>query len=466
MINKDFLLTTETAKWLYHDVAKDLPIIDYHNHLNPKEIYENENYRSITEVWLGGDHYKWRAMRAAGIKEDRITGEADEKAKFDAFAETVPQLFGNQLLHWTQLELKTFFGISDLLSPKSADAIYEKTNEMLQGEALKPRSILESQKVKFLGTTDDPTDDLEYHRLLKEDDTIDVQVAPSFRPDKAIAIDTPDYKEWLGKLEGVAGGKLDTYQKFLGALFDRIDFFNQMGCRASDHGINEMFYEEADAEAVGAIFDKVLREEELSEYEVAQFKTYTLVQLAEQYNAYGWVMQLHIGPLRNNNSRMFKDLGPDSGFDSINDQLVAQPLSRFLDRIDQDDALPKTVLYTLNPRDNIIMATMAGNFQGGGIPGKVQFGTAWWFNDNYDGMRDQMKTLANAGAFKTFIGMLTDSRSMLSFTRHEYFRRILCELLGEWVEAGMVPDDRELLKEYVEDICYYNAKKYFGLENE
>lgn len=465
MVDKNFLLTTETAKWLFHDVAADMPIVDYHNHLNPKEIYENENYKSITDVWLGGDHYKWRAMRAAGIDEDRITGQADEKAKFDAFAETMPKLFGNQLLHWTQLELKTFFGIDKFLSPGTADEIYEKTNARLKEEALRPRSILASQKVKFLGTTDDPTDSLEYHKLLREDATFDVQVAPSFRPDKAIAIDGADYGEWLGKLEAAVDFKVDSYGKFMEAMDQRIKFFNEMGCRASDHGINEMFYEAATNEEMEAIFEKVISQEAISRTEVDKFKTYTLIELARKYHAHGWVMQLHIGPLRNNNSRLFEHTGPDSGFDSVNDKLVAEPLSRFLDAIDWTDELPKTVLYTLNPRDNIIMATMAGNFQSGGISGKVQFGTAWWFNDNYDGMMAQMKTLANAGAFKTFIGMLTDSRSMLSFTRHEYFRRVLCELLGRWAEQGMIPDDETLLKEYVEDICYNNAKNYFGLEN-
>ncbi|KKK34923.1 glucuronate isomerase [Salinicoccus sediminis] len=465
MIDKDFLLTTNTAKWLFHDVAAHLPIVDYHNHLNPKEIYDNENYESITDVWLGGDHYKWRAMRAAGIDEERITGGADEKAKFDAFAETMPKLFGNQLLHWTQLELRTFFGIERFLSQESADEIYEQTNAALKEEALRPRNILSRQKVKFLGTTDDPTDSLEYHRLLKEDETFDVHVAPSFRPDKAIAIDAPDYAEWLGRLEAAVDFKVDSYGKFMEAMKKRIEFFDGMGCRASDHGINEMFYEEATEDEMEEVFDKVLSEEAVSRTEVDKFKTHTLISLAKEYHARGWVMQLHIGPLRNNNTRMFDRTGPDSGFDSINDKLVAEPLSRFLDAIDRTDELPKTVLYTLNPRDNIIMATMAGNFQSGDIPGKVQFGTAWWFNDNYDGMMDQMKTLANAGAFKTFIGMLTDSRSMLSFTRHEYFRRILCELLGQWAESGMIPDDRALLKEYVEDICYNNAKNYFGLEN-
>lgn len=465
MVDKNFLLTTDTAKWLFHDVAADMPIVDYHNHLDPKEIYENKNYKSITDVWLGGDHYKWRAMRAAGIDEEHITGQADEKAKFDAFAETLPKLFGNQLLHWTQLELKTFFRIDKFLSPATADEIYEKTNARLKEDALRPRSILASQKVKFLGTTDDPTDSLEYHQLLREDATFDVQVAPSFRPDKAIAIDGEDYGDWLGKLEATVDFKVTSYRSLMAAMDQRIEFFNEMGCRASDHGINEMFYEEATEEEMEAVFEKVISKEEVSRREVDKFKTYTLIQLAKKYHAYGWAMQLHIGPLRNNNSRLFERTGPDSGFDSINDKLVAEPLSRFLDAIDRTDELPKTVLYTLNPRDNIIMATMAGNFQSGGIPGKVQFGTAWWFNDNYEGMMDQMKTLANAGAFKTFIGMLTDSRSMLSFTRHEYFRRILCELLGRWAEQGMIPDDEALLKEYVEDICYNNAKNYFGLEN-
>ncbi|WP_416151700.1 glucuronate isomerase [Salipaludibacillus sp. HK11] len=462
MIHDNFLLTTETAKKLYHSYAKDLPIVDYHNHLSAKDIYEDRDYESITDVWLAGDHYKWRAMRANGVEEHYITGDATNEEKFSAWADTVPNLLGNPLYHWTHLELARFFSVNDLLNKQTKKSIYKKTNEVIQSGQLSARKILDMQKVVFVGTTDDPTDNLNYHRKLKEEG-YKVTVSPSFRPDKALAIDQDGFLKWLKSLEKVVDKELKGYQSFLEAMRERVDFFAEVGCRSADHGINEMFYRETSIEEIESIYKSKLNGQVLSDEQVEKFKTFTLQQLAEKYVEKQWVMQLHIGPLRNNNTRMFDQIGPDSGFDQMGDAPVAKPLSLFLDSLDQKQHLPRTILYTLNPRDNVIMASMAGNFQGADVPGKIQFGTAWWFNDHYDGMLDQMKTLASIGLLKHFVGMLTDSRSMLSFTRHELFRRILCELLGTWVEEGKVPNDEDLLAEYVKDICYYNAKRYFSL---
>lgn len=462
MIHEDFLLTNETSRRLFHEYAKDLPIIDYHNHLNPQEILEDYNYKNITELWLGSDHYKWRAMRANGIDEDLITGEAGDKEKFAAWAGTVPNMLGNPLYHWTHLELARFFNIDELLSPKNEGDIYEKANEIIRSGKLSARKILEDQKVEFVGTTDDPADSLDTHKKIRESG-LEVTVSPSFRPDNGLAIEKSTFPDWLNKLSKVAGQNIDSFEGLTDALNARIDAFDELGCRSSDHGINEMFFRECSKEEATDIFSRRVQGEQPSQEETEKFKTYLLVWLGKKYAEKGWVMQLHIGPLRNNNTQMFQKAGPDSGFDSMGDAPVAEALSRFLDALEKTGELPKTVLYTLNPRDNIIMASMAGNFQNADIPGKVQFGTAWWFNDHYDGMFDQMKTLASTGLLKHFIGMLTDSRSMLSFTRHEYFRRILCEMLGKWAEKGHVPKDIDLLGEYVTSICYTNAKRYFNL---
>ncbi len=459
-ITDDFLLYNETARELFHNTAKHLPIIDYHNHLNQHEILQDKNYSNLAQVWLGGDHYKWRGMRANGIAEDYITGNKSDYEKFLAWSKTVPNTLGNPLYHWTHLELLRYFDIDVLLNEDSAPAIWEEANANLQAPELSTRSLLRNKNVEFVGTTDDPTDDLEAHKALAKED-FSVTVSPSFRPDKGLTIENDDFLPWVEKLEKAANMSIDNYGAFLDALANRVDYFDEQGCRSSDHGINVIFYEKATRDDVASIFAKRLKGETLSAKEVEQFKTYTLVVLGELYADKGWVMQLHINPLRNNSTRMFKHVGPDSGFDSIGDNLLADKLSNLLDAMDIQNKLPKTVLYSLNSRDNNILAAMAGNFQTDEVPGKVQFGTAWWFNDTIDGMEDQMKTLANMGLISNFIGMLTDSRSFLSFPRHEYFRRILCNLLGTWVEEGKAPKDMVLLETYVRNICYENAKRFF-----
>lgn len=462
-ITDDFLLYNDTARELYHDTAKNLPIIDYHNHLNQYEILEDKNYDNLADVWLGEDHYKWRLMRANGISESYITGDKPAYEKFLAWSKTVPHAIGNPLYHWTHLELLRYFGIDELLNEKSAPAIWEAANAKLKTPELSTRALLKNKKVEFVGTTDDPTDDLKAHQALAETD-YSVTVSPSFRPDKGLGIENDDFVAWVEKLEAATNSSVENYDAFLRALENRVNYFDKNGCRSSDHGINVMFYEEATKDEVAQIFAKRLKGETLTEKEVEQFKTYTLVVLGELYADKGWVMQLHINPLRNNSTRMFKLIGPDAGFDSVGDHLLANKLSNLLDAMDINNKLPKTVLYSLNSRDNNIIAATAGNFQSDEIPGKVQFGTAWWFNDTIDGMEDQMKTLANFGLISNFIGMLTDSRSFLSFPRHEYFRRILCNILGTWVEEGKAPRDMELLSTYVRNISYENAKRYFNFE--
>ncbi|SDI13584.1 glucuronate isomerase [Alteribacillus bidgolensis] len=459
-ISEDFLLEGETAKELYHNYAKQMPIIDYHNHLVPEEILEDKNYKDIAEIWLAGDHYKWRAMRANGIHESFITGDKTNYEKFEAWAATVPKLLGNPLYHWTHLELQRYFGIDELLDETTAPAIWKEANDKLQQSDFSVRSLLKRDNVTFVGTTDDPADDLAAHKQLHEEG-FDVTVSPSFRPDKGLKIEKAGFGEWRKALEHAAGFSIETYDDLLKAFSKRVNYFDALGCRSADHGITAMFYEPAAKADAEYVFEKRLNEEELTTKEIGQYKTYTLFSLAEMYAEKGWVMQLHIGALRNNNTKMFEKLGPDSGFDSIGDDLLARPLSRFLDSLEKKNVLPKTVLYSLDARDNYILATAAGNYQNDEVPGKIQFGTAWWFNDHIDGMENQMKILANTGLISNFIGMLTDSRSFLSFSRHEYFRRILCNLLGGWVDRGRAPKDMELLKKYVQDICYYNAKRYF-----
>ncbi len=461
-INEDFLLSNDYARELYHQYAKDLPIIDYHNHLPPSEINSNRKFKNISEIWLEGDHYKWRLLRANGIEEKFITGEATAKEKFMKWAQTVPNTIGNPLYHWTHIELLRYFEIDELLNEESAKKIWDTANERLKDESMYAQNLLIKSKVEFVGTTDDPTHDLSFHASIKKSD-FPIMVAPSFRPDNALDIQSETFNDWLVKLEEVTGINVDKFYSFLEALSKRIEYFNDHGCRASDHGINVMFYEEGSEKEVADIYEKSRRGCVLTEKEVQQFKTYTLQFLAEKYYEMNWAMQFHLGPLRNNNTKMYKQIGPDSGFDSIGDQLLADPLSKFLDSLEIKNRLPKTILYSLNPRDNYILATIAGNFQDSSIPGKVQFGTAWWYNDHIDGMKNQMSILSNVGLIKHFIGMLTDSRSFLSFSRHEYFRRVLCNLLGKWVENGTIPPDISLLGRYVEDISYNNTKRYFNL---
>ena len=461
-MDENFLLYNETAVKLYHEHAKNMPIIDYHCHLNPKEIAENKRYRNITEIWLGGDHYKWKALRSNGVDEKYITGNAEDKEKFLKWAETVPYTVGNPLYHWTHLELKRYFGIDKLLSPQTAEEIWEKCNELLQQEDFTARGLIKRSNVKVICTTDDPADTLEYHSAIAEDQSFDVKVFPAFRPDKGINIEKEGFVDWIKKLEKVVGREVTTLENLLGVLEERIEYFHQLGCRASDHALDPIVFEEGTLEEVNEIFTKVLNGKELSELEVKKYKTQVLLFLGKKYAKLGWVMQLHIGTIRSVNTRMMNRLGPDTGFDTIGDYVFAQPLAKFLDGLDIEDELPKTILYCLNPRDNEVLATMIGSFQGGGIPGKIQFGSGWWFNDQKDGMIRQLIALSNVGLLSRFVGMLTDSRSFLSYTRHEYFRRILCNLLGEWVENGEVPDDLDLLGKIVEDVCYYNTNHYFG----
>jgi glucuronate isomerase len=453
----------ETAIGLYHEYAKQMPIIDYHCHLNPQEIYENKRFKNITEVWLYGDHYKWRAMRANGVEERLITGGegVTDYDRFLAWAKTVPATLGNPLYHWSHLELQRIFGISDIINEKNAPIIWEKANAQLNGEGFAVRDLIRKSNVETLCTTDDPADSLEYHIKLKETENLGFQVLPSFRPDKGLEINRSTFLPWIKRLEEASKIAISTYDHLLEALESRVRFFHSVGGRVSDHALDYVPYAEATKEEAAAIFAKALQGKPVSLEEEKQYKTYTLLFLGRLYARHGWAMQFHINAHRNNNSRMLAQLGPDTGFDSINDSPLAYPLVRLLDALERDNALPRTILYSLNARDNDVLASIIGSFQGGGIPGKIQLGSAWWFNDTKEGMIDQMKSLANMGLLSRFVGMLTDSRSFLSYTRHEYFRRILCNLLGEWVEQGEAPDDKEWLGGIVQDICYNNAKQYF-----
>ncbi len=462
-MNEDFLLDTQTASKLYHEFAEDMPIFDYHCHISPKEIAENKKYRNITELWLGGDHYKWRAIRMNGVDEKYITGDGDDKEKFLKWAETLQNCIGNPLYHWTHLELRRYFGIQELLSPKTAESIWERCNAMLQQEDFTAKNLIRRSNVKVVCTTDDPVDSLEYHKALAEDKTFDVKVLPAFRPDKSINIEKDGFIPWLLILEKITDTKIATFQDLKNALISRLEFFHQAGCRISDHALDPLIFQEGTEEEASIILKKALAGDALTAEEVAVYKTQVLIFLGRQYRRLGWVMQLHIGTLRNTNSRMLQKLGPDTGFDSIGDWTFASELASLLDSLDKSDELPKTILYHLNPRENEILGTIMGCFQGGSIPGKVQFGSAWWFNDQKDGMEKQLTTLANLGLLSRFVGMLTDSRSFLSYIRHEYFRRILCNILGNWVEKGEIPDDMELLGKLVQDICYNNAESYFGI---
>ncbi|WP_226670686.1 glucuronate isomerase [Metabacillus litoralis] len=461
-LSDDFLLTNTTAEKLYHNVMKELPIFDYHCHLSPKEIYENHSFENITQIWLAGDHYKWRAMRIHGVKEALITGNASDWEKFEAWAETMPHLFGNPLYHWAHMELRTYFGITKLLSRDTAKEIWEECNEKLKTENFKPRRFIEKSNVEFVGTTDDPADNLEYHKLLQEDSSFQVTVAPTFRPDQALYLERPSFKEYLTKLENASGVKINGLDELVEALKHRVDHFAEHGCCASDHDIPLMAFQKLQKNEVEKIFSKRLNNEELTSDELIGYRSYLLSELGKMYAEKQWVMQLHMGGLRNNNTYMKELIGADGGFDSIGDNLLAEGLSRFLDTLDQARSLPRTVLYNLNPRDNYVIGTMIGNFFEEGIAGKVQFGSGWWFNDQYNGMLNQMTDLANLGVLSHFIGMTTDSRSLLSYVRHEYFRRILCNILGEWVEEGKVPNDEAILKQIVKNIGYNNAQKYFS----
>ncbi|MEN1761802.1 glucuronate isomerase [Anoxynatronum sibiricum] len=463
-MDEDFLLTNEVARQLYHEYAKEMPIYDYHCHLSPGEISENKPYSNMTALWLKGDHYKWRAMRSNGIDEKFITGQADDFEKMMAWAKTVSMCMGNPLFHWTHLELQRYFGIHEVLSEKTGEAIWHRCNERLKESDFRARGFIEKSNVKVICTTDDPVDSLEEHRTIKEDSTFHTKVLPTFRPDKGLSIEKDTFPQWLQALSEACHMNIETYHEFLSALDQRIHYFHEAGCRISDHSLEEVVYVETTPEEVEKIFRKKLQKEDLSPEEVQKFKTQTLHYLGGKYHEYNWVMQLHIGALRNNNSRMFTLLGADAGFDSMNDQCIAVPLSKILDALDRENRLPKTILYCLNPKDNDVIGTMIGNFQGGTIPGKIQFGSGWWFNDQKDGMIRQMTSLANLGLLGRFVGMLTDSRSFLSYTRHEYFRRILCNMIGQWVVDGEAPNCSESLERLVKNVCYNNAVNYFEIE--
>lgn len=463
-MDENFLLQNETAVRLYHEHAKNMPIIDYHCHLNPREIAENKKYSNITEIWLGGDHYKWRAMRINGVDERYITGGADDRDKFFKWAETIQYCIGNPLYHWTHLEMRRFFGIDQLLSPETAEEIWIKCNELLKQDGFSARELIMRSNVKALCTTDDPVDTLEYHDVIRRDESFGVKVLPTFRPDRAINIERAGFAEWLAKLEKASGSGIRNYSDFKDALLGRLNYFNEMGCRISDHSLEPPVYVDCTEAEVSAVFGKALAGKALAIDEIKKYKSNLMTFLGTQYRSIGWAMQLHIGCLRNNNSRQFRLLGPDAGYDAIDDMSFASALSKLLDSIEVNGGLPKTILYCLNPRDNEVIGTIAGCFQGGGIPGKIQFGSAWWFNDQLDGMRKQMTALANTGLLSRFVGMLTDSRSFLSYTRHEYFRRILCSILGGWAENGEAPNDMKLLGKMAEDISYNNANNYFGFD--
>lgn len=464
-LTEDFLLDTEFARRLYHDYAKDEPIFDYHCHLPPELIAQNHQFENMYEIWLKGDHYKWRAMRTNGVPERMCTGDASDREKFDAWAATVPHTIGNPLYHWTHLELRRPFGITGkLLSPSTAGEIWERGNELLAQDEFSARGIMKQMNVKMVGTTDDPIDSLEHHKAVARDASFDVKVLPSWRPDKAFNIEAATFADYMEKLEAAADVSITRFSDLRDALKKRMDHFAAHGCKVSDHALDVVVYGEADDATLDSILSRRLSGETLTAQEIAQFKTGVLLYLASEYQRREWVQQYHIGALRNNNTRMFQLIGADVGFDSINDQPLAEPLSKLLGAQGLAGGLPKTILYCLNPRDNEVIGTMVGNFQGEGMPGKMQFGSGWWFNDQKDGMQRQMTQLANLGLLSRFVGMLTDSRSFLSYTRHEYFRRILCQMIGRWVEDGEAPADIELLGNMVKNICFDNAKQYFQIE--
>ncbi|MFD2161324.1 glucuronate isomerase [Paradesertivirga mongoliensis] len=462
-LDQDFLLNTETAKQLYHDFAKDMPIIDYHNHLIPDQIANDINFENLTQVWLYGDHYKWRAMRTNGIDEAYITGNKSDYEKFEKWAETVPYTLRNPLYHWTHLELQRYFDVHGVLDGKSARRIYEECTAKLQTKEYSVQGLLRMRKVEAVCTTDDPIDSLEWHQKLAKDGS-DITVRPAFRPDKAMAADdVAGLNAYIAKLEAVTDISVGDYDTYLLAIKKRHDYFAANGCSISDHGLEQIYAEDYTDEEIKAIFSKIRANQAITYQEVLKFKSAMLFQFAIWDHEKGWVQQYHLGALRNNNTRMLTQLGPDTGWDSIGDFSQARQISKFLNKLDTEDKLAKTILYNLNPADNELMATMIGNFNDGSVAGKVQWGSGWWFLDQKDGMIKQMNALSNMGLLSRFVGMLTDSRSFLSFPRHEYFRRILCNLFGDDIENGEIPNDIEWAGKVVKDICYYNAKNYFTL---
>ncbi len=457
-MDRDFLLTTETAKHLYHDFAAAMPIVDYHCHLSPREIYENQKFENITQIWLGGDHYKWRLMRSAGVEERYITGDASDREKFQKWAETIGLAIGNPLYHWSHLELRNYFGYEGTLNGETAEEVWQLCNAKLQKAEMSARALIVNSGVKALCTTDDPADSLEWHRKIAEDQSFTVKVLPSFRPDKALAIEKADYPEYLARL-----GEITSVAKLKETLTERIHFFASLGCRVSDHGMEAIPFAPATDREVEEIFRNRMEGKLPTPLESRQFKTALLLAMGREYAKCGLVMQLHFGVIRDNAQRVYRALGPDAGVDSIGDPASVKDMAAFLNALDETGDLPKTILYSLNPNDNAAIETVMGCFQTGEARCKLQHGSGWWFNDHKHGMIDQMTSLANEGYLAGFVGMLTDSRSFLSYARHEYFRRILCELIGGWVENGEYPNDEKALKEIVEGICVKNAERYFDL---
>jgi glucuronate isomerase len=466
-IKPDFLLQTRFARELYHDYAEGMPIIDFHSHLPAKEIAEDTQYEDLTQLWLKGDHYKWRAMRTNGINEELITGGATNSEKFHAWAQTVPFTLRNPLYHWTHLELAFPFGIRNmLLNTSTADTIFSTCNSLLAQKQFSTRGLLSQYKVEIICTTDDPTDTLKEQITLKNDPSCPVKVYPTFRPDKAMAIEnSTDFNAWIDKLSLVTGKEIDTYPALLDALKMRHDFFDEMGCRLSDHGLETAFSDKYDEATVAKSFTKARTGKAVTREEANQYKSALLEYFGKLNHAKEWTLQLHLGAMRNNNTAMYRKLGADTGFDSIIDIPQARNIARYLDNLQQQNALPKTIIYNLNPSDNEVLATLIGCFQDSSVPGKIQLGSGWWFLDQKEGMEKQMNALSNTGLLSRFVGMLTDSRSFLSFSRHEYFRRILCNLIGRDVENGELPMDMALLGSMVRGICYFNAKNYFGFSN-
>lgn len=469
-MDADFLLDTPCAKKLFHDVAEHMPICDYHCHLSPKEIYENRPPADISELWLSGDHYKWRAMRSCGISEDYCTGSKSGREKFEKFAYTLQYAIGNPLYHWAHLELKKYFGVDTPLNAQTADEVYDRANAAIASGDFRPRTLIQKSNVKVICTTDDPVDSLEYHRLLQQLPDFDCRVLPTFRPDKALGVQQNGFASYAAQLGAVCGFEIKTTDDMIQALLLRIDHFHSLGCRLSDHAFDCPPYAEplesaADERAhTDIVLQKALRGERVTDAEADRYRLAVMQAIGARYHQLGWTMAIHIGAMRNNNSRMFARLGPDTGFDSIGDREIAYSLSRFLDSLDKNGSLPKTILFNLNAKDNDVLATMLGNFQGTEAESKIQYGPAWWFLDTIDGMTAQLKTLGNLGILGKFVGMETDSRSFTSYARHDYFRRILCRVIGRWVEDGWFENNEPLLEEIVRGICFDNAMRYFQFE--
>lgn len=463
-MDKDFLLETETAQMLFHKYAKNTPILDYHCHINPREIAEDRKFDNITQVWLGGDHYKWRQMRSNGVDEKYITGDASDREKFQKWAETLEKAIGNPLYHWSHLELQRYFGYMGALNKETAEEVWNICNAKLQEDSMTVRNLIKQSGVTLICTTDDPVDSLEWHEKIAKDDTFDVQVLPAWRPDKAMNIEKPEYLDYLKTLSEVSKVEIQSFSQLKEALKIRLDYFNERGCKVSDHALEYVMYVPATDEQVEEIFSRRMAGKTMTKEDQLKFKTAFMTFVGKQYHKLGWAMQLHYGCKRDNNELMYHKLGPDTGYDCIDNYAPSAQMADFLNALIKTDELPKTILYSLNPNDNASIGTILGCFQDASVAGKLQQGSAWWFNDHKQGMTDQMISLANLGLLGNFIGMLTDSRSFLSYTRHEYFRRILCNLIGGWVENGEYPADEKVLGKMVENISYYNAVNYFGFD--